>query len=179
MDTTAPNHRRRQQGGKGRFVRSADTAARDAEACRLRTTGMEYHEIAEQLGFSDKSAARKAVERALRDTAQEPAAHLRTIEVARLDLLLREAWTVMKARHVAVNNGRVIMDPDDPSKPLTDHGPVLAAIDRVLKIAERRAKLLGLDAPTKVTVITVDEIENEIARLADELSLNDPDRTPL
>ena len=179
METSGPRPRKRGHAANGKFVRTQDTAERDAAACRLRTEGRSFDEIAAELGFGNRSAASKAVARALRETVQEPAAHLRAIEVARLDLLLREAWTVMKARHVAVNNGRVIMDPDDPTKPLPDHGPVLAAIDRVLKIAERRAKLLGLDAPTKVTVITVDEIEAEISRLADELCLNDPDRSPL
>ena len=38
------------------------------------------------------------------------------------------------------------------------------AVDRVLKIMERRAKLLGLDAPAKVTQTTVDgkDIEDRI-----------------
>jgi hypothetical protein len=33
--------------------------------------------------------------------------------------------------------------------PLLDDAPVLAAVDRLLKVQERRAKLLGLDVPVK------------------------------
>lgn len=161
------------RSGKGRFVRSVETAERDAEACGLRNLGHTYDDIAKTLGFNDASAARKAVERALLLTVQEPAAEQRAIQLARLDLLFREAWRVLKAEHLAVNNGRVIMDPSNPEKPLADHGPVLAAISTVLKIEERRAKLLGLDAPTRVEAITVDMVEAEMVRLTAELGLND------
>ncbi len=161
------------RSGKGRFVRSPDTAERDAHACQLRNIGHTYADIAKALGFNDASAARKAVERALLLTVQEPAAEQRAIQLARLDLLFREAWQVLKAEHLAVNNGRVIMDPNNPEKALTDHGPVLAAINTVLKIEERRAKLLGLDAPTRVEAVTVDMVEAEMQRLTAELGLND------
>jgi hypothetical protein len=35
---------------------------------------------------------------------------------------------------------------------LEDDAPVLAAVDRLLRIQERRAKLLGLDAPVRADV---------------------------
>jgi hypothetical protein len=161
------------RGGKGQFIRTPDTADRDAEACRMRNLSHTYDEIATAMGFADRSAARKAVERAMLLTVQEPAAEQRAMQLAKLDVLFREAWRVLKAEHFAVNNGRVIMDPNDPEKALIDHGPVLAAINTVLKIEERRAKLLGLDAPTRVEAITVDMVEAEMVRLTAELGLND------
>lgn len=163
---------RRPRGGKGRFVRSVDTAERDARACRLRSEGRSYAEIARELGFSEPTVARRAVERALVAVVAEPAGQLRTLELARLDLLLGKAWAVLQAEHIAVSQGRVIIDPRN-GEPMTDHGPVLAAIDRVLRIMERRSKLLGLDAPIKVETITVDQIEAEIGRLAAELGMAD------
>ena len=45
----------------------------------------------------------------------------------------------------------------------------LNAIDRALKIAERRAKLLGLDAPAKQDVRITDSLDREIERLAAEV----------
>jgi len=42
------------------------------------------------------------------------------------------------------------------------------AIDRALKIEERRAKLLGLDAP--IRAVTLEDIEREIARLETEIT---------
>ena len=50
--------------------------------------------------------------------------------------------------------GNVIMDDDDQPKfvRLRDYAIKLAAMDRLLKIGERRARLLGLDAPTKTAL---------------------------
>src|SRR5690606_8671122 len=36
--------------------------------------------------------------------------------------------------------------------PLLDDGPILAAADRLLKISERRSKMLGLDKPVQAEV---------------------------
>lgn len=163
---------RRVRGGKGRFIRSIDTAERDAQACRLRSEGRNYDEIARDLGFSDRSLARRAVERALMAVIAEPAAQLRTLELARLDLLLGKAWGVLQAEHIVVSQGRVMAHPDT-GEPMRDHTPVLHAIDRVLRISERRCKLLGLDAPVRVEAITVDMVEAEIVRLAAELGMSD------
>jgi hypothetical protein len=45
--------------------------------------------------------------------------------------------------------------------------PVLQAIDRLLRIQERRARLLGLDMPVKLTaqVTPVDPADIELAKL--------------
>lgn len=159
--------------GRGRFIRSVDTAQRDARAAELRRDGANYQEIADRLGFSDRSRARQAVERALAATVAEPAAELRALELARLDEMWRHAWAVLKREHVAHSNGRVVhLD----GKPLVDDGPVLNAIDRLLRIQERRAKLLGLDAPTRVESITIDQIESEISRLSAELGVGEVPR---
>ena len=82
--------------------------------------------------------------RALKKTLQEPADEVRTLEVERLDSLLNGLW---QRRHV----------------------PEIT--DRILRIMERRAKLLGLDAPTRTEVtgkdggaIEVDDARESIQR---------------
>ena len=45
----------------------------------------------------------------------------------------------------------------------------LRAIDRVLRIMEHRAKLLGLEAPRRTGVATMDAIDKEIRELTAEL----------
>ena len=49
------------------------------------------------------------------------------------------------------DDGNVILDDDQQPKliRLRDHNIRLAAMDRLLKISERRARLLGLDTPVK------------------------------
>lgn len=88
-------------------------------------------------------------------------------ELLRLDDLEGRARQVLDRHHVTVNNGRVITIGDEP---LQDDGPVLAAIDRLIKIEDARRRnnesqrrLLGLDAPTRVdaqvTEVTQQDIE--------------------
>lgn len=154
------------RGGNGRYTRSLETAQRDAEACRLRARNLSYAEIATELGYDSKSSAYEAVQRALRDTVQEPADELRQLELLRLDELALKARGVMETTHYMVDKGTVVLWGGEP---VVDDGPVLAAIDRLLKVQERRAKLLGLDAPQRVSVDAQqlgDDIKGLIAALA-------------
>ena len=110
---------------------------RQRRALELRRQGASYSTIASRLGYANKGGAHKLVRRALRATLQEPADELRRLETERLDALLRALW----------------------HKAIAGHG---AAIDRVLKVMERRANLLGLDAPKKVQQ-TIDPAVRAIA----------------
>lgn len=49
----------------------------------------------------------------------------------------------------------------------------LGAIDRALKILDQRARLLGLNAPTRMDVRSDDPISNEIRVLAEKLGVMD------
>jgi hypothetical protein len=182
------NHDR---GKNGAFVANPDTAERDAEACRLRSRGAGYQEICDALGFTNTGNAHRAVQRALKATMQEPAEDLRRLELDRLDRMWRAAEASLERQHVAISQGRIVkrkmpildsagqqvMDPHtgEPMYQLEevlDDGPMLAALDRLLKIQERRARLLGLDAPSKsrVEVVTTDQITAEIERLEREIA---------
>ena len=97
---------------------------RQKQALQLRTAGVAYEEIAARLGYRGRSGAYAAVMRALKATLQEPADELRKLELERLDKLLLGVWP----QAVRGNQG---------------------SVDRALRIMERRAKLLGLDAPVK------------------------------
>lgn len=93
----------------------------------------------------------------------------------RLDRLEEVALGVLEKHHITVNNGRVIMLDGEP---LADYGPVLAAVDRLVKIegeraknAEQLRKLYGLDAPTRVeaTVTEVTQQDVELQELVAEM----------
>lgn len=157
--------------GKGRFERDVDTAARDAEACRLRARGYTYDEIAAELGMSSKSRAYDAVQRALVDTVREPADEVRQLELIRLDEMHQAARAVMEATHYVVDKGQVV---EWNGAPLIDDGPVLAAIDRMLRVQERRARLLGLDSPQRVS-IDAQQIGDDIRDLIAALTGHDDD----
>lgn len=149
-------------------------AERRTRVLAMRVEQRPYAEIAAELGVSEEVArqdyqraveARRTALDANRDTAV-------AIETAKLDALEQAAWQVLKARHVTVSQGRIVgrytgrflrdedgeVIRDGAGKPLLeveeieDDAPVLAAIDRLVKIAERRSRLKGYDAPTKVEV---------------------------
>lgn len=145
-DRPAEPQTSRTRDGKGRYAAELETAVRDAEALRMRARGAAFRDIAAQLGIS-VSTAHDAVQRALAAHSEEPAAQVRALELQRLDALYVRVMEVLDRKHVTVSNGRVVHLGDEP---LQDDGPVLAAVDRALKIQARRAALLGLDMPTKV-----------------------------
>lgn len=152
-------------------AQSVAIAKRRADAVAMRMTGASFQTIADALGYNSRGAACQDVTRALEANIAEQTRAVevyREEELQRLDLLMAEAWRVLRRQHVTVSHGRVIRD-EDTDEPLLDDGPVLAAIDRVLKIQERRAKFLGLDAPTRIEAITVDALDAEIAKLSAEL----------
>jgi hypothetical protein len=162
------------RGKDGRYARTEETAERDAYAAHLRSRGKSYPNIAREMGYANAGGAYKAVQRALKAIVAEPAAELRTIELVRLDGMWEAAQAVLEGQHFVVSQGRLIRIGGEP---MIDDGPVLAALDRLLKIQERRAKLLGLDAPTKTTVTVTDELDAEIRNLVSQLKPADERRT--
>lgn len=154
------------RAGNGKYSKDPETAARDAEACRLRARALSYAEIAKQLGYVDEGHAYQAVKRALLATVAEPAEEVRKHELQRLDNLYKLALQIAERAHVVVSQGRVVYLGDSP---LEDDGPALQAVDRLLKIQERRARLLGLDAPVKHEVRNVDAVDAEIEQLVARL----------
>ena len=146
----------------------ADVAARRAEILRLRIEHRPYREIAAQLQIAE-STARNDYRRALDAYAaeQRATAHLAVDrEVAKLDQAEEAVWEVLRRRHYTVSNGKLIYLGDEP---LEDDAPVLAAVDRLVKIAARRAALKGYDAPARIEVNGARAAE--ITRLAAELGL--------
>ncbi len=88
----------------------------------------------------------------------------------------RHLWGIVERKQVCVDHGNVVMH---KGQTIIDDGPGLQAIAQLLRVQERKARLMGLDAPTRraVDVIThevfmaaVAEMEAEIARKEAELA---------
>jgi hypothetical protein len=99
---------------------------RERRACELRLGGLTYAEIGAQLGVTAMGAY-KAYIRVLRRIPEKAATLARQEALERFDRMRCELW-------------RVIETPNIPDKAL------VAAINTLLKIETREAKLLGLDA---------------------------------
>lgn len=162
--------------GGERGAQRYTAAQRRDKVVALRRQRLSFGEIGQQLGVSE-SMARKIYDQVIKAI---PAANLeahRVEELERLDELERKAINVLEGLHPLVQQGRIInRGHKDESgtwvvdEELVDSGPVLAALDRVLKIQERRAKLLGLDAPakTEVNVGAVDPASIELRLLLEQ-----------
>lgn len=155
-------------GSTGRYQPSYAAAEEHAEWLRLRQQGLSYYAIAKRVDRSE-ATVRQAITKRMRDVVEEPAAELRSLELARLDTLWQQALAIMAAQHPLVSNGRVIRD--DSGQPMLDDMPKLAAIDRLLRIQDRRAKLMGLDAQVKVDLRVSDGVDRDIERFAAEAGL--------
>lgn len=116
--------RRSKRGESRTSPRRMKAVERQRQALELRMAGYTYDVIAERIGYTDGSAAYKAVMAGILKTLQEPADHVRAIEVARLDKLMAGIYLQAKQGN-------------------------LPSMDRVLKLMERRARLLGLDRPVQ------------------------------
>lgn len=114
------------QRGESRGSRER-AAERRIKAFELRKAGTRYRAIGNALGISEAQAHRdvaKVLQSLVLPEGEIKMA--RVLEEARLDAMLFALWG-------SANQGH------------------LGTIDRVLRIMERRARLLGLDAPMKVS----------------------------
>jgi len=121
-----------------------NTAERRAMVLRLRKVGMTYAEIAEAVSraaeagrigalpsgwsslYAYKDVARELAKR--RDVMAEDAELVRQLELDRLDDMQKGLWPLVARQN-----------------------PDLKALDRLLKIMDRRAKYLDLDSPIAIT----------------------------
>ena len=110
---------------------------------RLRRQGVRYDdERILALGYNSESAARKDVNRALEAHLKEEAAEVsvyRQQENERLDALLEAAWPRATTPSPVLNkDGDIVGEQLD-----------MRAVDTVLRLMDRRAKLNGLDMPVR------------------------------
>jgi hypothetical protein len=117
-----------------------ERAARERAAVALRQQGRTFDEIAAELGFADRSGARKAVERGLSSWMRETDEELRARELERSEMIIDRLWPMI--------------DKDPPDLP---------AIDRYMKLAEYRAKITGLSGKRATPPATYGSARNGAA----------------
>lgn len=103
-----------------------------AKALQLRKAGATLEQIGKELGGLTRSRAHQIINdglEELNETCHSEAGVLRRLEAERLDSMLLSLWPNRASPRVA---------------------------DTILRLSERRAKLYGLDAPTKVASTTPD-----------------------
>jgi hypothetical protein len=112
------------QGESKTSERRIKAREKQGKALEYRKGGVTYQKIADLLGYKTPTGAEKAVKAALDRITEAPAKQVRKLELERLDAILTSIWGQIAKGH-------------------------LGAIDRAIKIMERRARYLGLDTPLK------------------------------
>lgn len=100
---------------------------RRIKAIEMRAAGHSYREIAAALGYRSVASVYETVDRGLAEWVREPLDRMIALELLRLDQLIRAYW----ARAA---------------------GGDAEAASFVLKVLERRARMLGLDSPKRVDI---------------------------
>jgi hypothetical protein len=133
----------------GRSKVNPETLEKEKKVLELRRGGLTFDLIAERLGYASASGAHKAYMSACSRIVYEDVVEVRNAEMDRLDIAQAAIW------------GDVINGADAQDR--------ARAVMALMKIMERRARLLGLDMPTKaqVEVTTYDRntIDAEVERL--------------
>lgn len=130
-----------------------ELAEEEYEVVMLRKKGMSYRDIARELNMYDRSGrplggtVHKMVTRALQRWMREADDEVRELELERLDELTRTIFEVLDG---------------------TNPNAKLRAIEQYMRVSERRAKLLGLDAPEKKHVAADIQVEVRV-QVADDL----------
>lgn len=108
---------------------------RQAKALELRKKGRSYREIAAECGYSDQSAASKAVKAAMDRITVEDAVDLRKITDERLNSMMVALWTKVEEGDVK-------------------------AIEAAVKVQDRLMRLHGLDAAKKIEVTNQTDVRH-------------------
>ena len=132
-------------------IKAADVAERRAKLIKLRREGVPFEDprILKDLEYGTRGAATKDFYRAIcarRDEQAAEASAYRQEENERLDALLAAAWPMATELRPVLNK-----DGDEVAQSID-----LKAVDTVLKLMDRRAKLNGLDMPVKAEVTGAD-----------------------
>jgi hypothetical protein len=131
------------RNGKKTSPETAAAKVRAAKAIEMRMEGKTFDEIARELKYAGKQGAYAAVKNGLDEIVREPAKNLLQLDLERLDAM----WGI----HY-----------------LNAQGGDVQALAACMKIMERRAKMLGLDAPAKAEVTGANGGPIEYSALTDE-----------
>jgi len=123
-------------------------AERDMRIFKMRQAGVAVHEISRRMNMSTQSvnaAIRRQLERLNREALMAYPEVLR-MELERLDALQQALWPLTQHRKVKLDDGtEVSVEPD------------IKAIQQVLAIMDRRAKLLGMEQQN--VNLTIDQVD--------------------
>lgn len=152
-DLTPEERQARAEHRRASRAKQAERQQRVQRAIQLQLGGATLDQIAVECGFYDRSAAKRAIDKQLAQDVKPATDELRARSIRRLDQLLLSVWTDALARPKYDQGGNLLEDVDWQRRN--------AAVELVIRIEDRRARLEGLDKPLKVDL---DAHARELAR---------------
>jgi hypothetical protein len=156
--------------GRPAMSRTVEDRECDYKALDMKRRGFNLRQIATECGWSSPQSAANAITRALKELTQVDADEVVRLMRERLDEYCRQAWRVLSRPHFVTTPAGVVARHPETNAPLVDDGPVLQALDRLLRYDVEERKMLGVDAPTKtrVEVITESDVDAAIRALVEK-----------
>lgn len=146
----------------------SETIRRAFEVMRAHDDGLGFRQIAVAMDPPmSPTRAHQLYGIALTELAKLASGEDRKAALRRLDNIAAEAWAVVRTEHVHVTPKGTVAFHD--GRAVLDDKPKLEALNTLIRVEQRRAKLLGLDAPTRHEVVTIDQLDAEIERLVGAL----------
>jgi hypothetical protein len=145
-----------------------------AEAARLKALGHPLEDIAEHFswftddGVPDTSRVATAIRAHLASLYRFTVDEMKVIELQSLDELEYRLWKLLEGDHYVISQGQVVIDKMTQQR-VQDNRFILETCDRIQKVKDQRAKMMGLYAASKIEVISIDRIEQEIQKLEQQL----------
>ena len=151
-----PKKAKSKRGERGASSPTSPTRLRAAErqeqAIKLRRQGLSLAEVARRVGYKTHVGARKAILAGLHRRIAADADAVRAMELERCDALHRKAWEDLHA----AGDGPQPDDYDDPKVYVAARSQWdrerMNAFDRIHRIQNFRAKLVGAHAPDRKEV---------------------------
>lgn len=115
--------------------------------------GLTWDEVAKATGFTSPQGAQMAVDRHIKRLARETSKELEGMVAQsdmRYDAMRKRVHAILVADHPLVQQGTIVKD--DQGRPLKDAGPVLAAINSLLRIEGQWSDLHGINASKKLEI---------------------------
>ena len=109
--------------------RTMSSAEKTRRSLALKLAGASYAQIAQQIGYTDASGARKAVQRGMKSSLQENSSELKRIHYGRLEHMLMLLWPEVNTRD-------------------------LPSMSAALAVMDRMERLYGLNAAEKIDIAT-------------------------
>src|SRR5882724_4235815 len=115
--------------------------------------GLTWDEVAKATGFNSANAAQVAVDRHIKKLARQTNKELEGMVAQsdmRYDAMRKRVHAILVADHPLVQQGTIVRDAN--GVPLKDAGPVLAAIQSLLRIESQWSDLHGINASKKLEI---------------------------